>query len=104
MASTIFMEAQVSEMPDKDVNSRAITPGDDGVERGRLHVMPARVFVAKFLREDGGDFCDECLAARLGLPLWEVQGATAALDGAEFLTYDAWCAGCYHRRQVTEAA
>ena len=92
-------------MPDQDVSSRAIPPGDeDDVERGRLHVMPVRVFVAKFLREDGGDFCDECLAERLGLPLWEVQRATAALDGAEFVTYDAWCAGCYRRRQVTEAA
>ena len=92
-------------MSDHDVSSRAITRGrKDDVERGRLHVMPARVFVAKFLRQDGGDFCDECLAERLSLPLWEIQRATAALDGAEFVIYDAWCAGCYRRRQVTEAA
>ena len=92
-------------MADQDVNSRSMAGGDeDDVERGRLHVMPAHVFVAKFLREDGGDFCDECLAERLSLPLWEVQRATAALNGAEFVTYDAWCAGCYRRRQVTEAA
>ena len=91
-------------MPDQ-LNARAINHGEeDTAERGRLYVMPARVFVAKFLREDGGDFCDECLAERLTLPLWEVQLATAALDGAEFLTYDAWCAGCDRRRQVTEAA
>lgn len=91
-------------MPD-ELNARPITPGEaDTTERGRLYVMPARVFVAKFLREDGGDFCDECLAERLRLPLWEIQLATAALDGAEFLSYDAWCAGCCRRRQVTEAA
>jgi hypothetical protein len=92
-------------MRDQDVHSRALGTGDeDDAERGRLHVLPARVFVAKFLREDGGDFCDECLAEKLSLPLWEVQRATAALVGAEFVTYDAWCAGCYRRRQVTEAA
>ena len=92
-------------MHDHDVNFRAM-PRDSkqDVERGRLHVMPARVFVAKYLREEGGDFCDECLAERLSLPLWETQQATAALNGAEFLTYDAWCAGCFRRRQVTEAA
>ena len=92
-------------MPDQDLSAPATAATDEhDVARGRLHVMPARVFVAKFLREDGGDFCDECLAERLSLPLWEVQRATAALDGSEFVTYDAWCAGCYRRRQVTEAA
>ena len=92
-------------MRDPDVTSRAVGGGDEhDVERGRLHVMPARVFVAKFLREDGGDFCDECLAERLTLPLWEIQRATAALVGAEFVIHDAWCAGCHRRRQVTEAA
>jgi len=40
-------------MHDHDVNSRAM-PRDSkqDVERGRLHVMPARVFVAKYLREE----------------------------------------------------
>jgi hypothetical protein len=92
-------------MPDQEVSPSAIpTSNDPDVERGQLHVMPARVFVAKFLREDGGDFCDECLAERVSLPLWEVQSATASLAGADFVTHDAWCAGCYRRRQVTEAA
>ena len=92
-------------MFDQEVSPSAIPPGNEpDVERGRLHVMPARVFVAKFLREDGGDFCDECLAERVSLPLWEVQRATVALAGADFVTRDAWCAGCYRRRQVTEAA
>ncbi len=91
-------------MPNQVDARMATRGGDERVERGRLHVMPARVFVAKFLREDGGDFCDECLAERLTLPLWEIQQATAALHNAEFLTHDAWCAGCYRRRQVTEAA
>jgi hypothetical protein len=93
-------------MPDQDVTSRAVAPRvkQIEVERGRLHVMPARIFVAKFLREDGGDFCDECLAERLMLPLWEVQQATASLQGADFVSHDAWCAGCYRRRMVTEAA
>ena len=88
-----------------DDNSLAMTRNDEhDVERGRLYVMPARVFVAKYLREEGGDFCDECLAERLALPLWEVQRATAALDGTDFVSHDAWCAGCYRRRHVTEAA
>ena len=93
-------------MRDLDVSSRPMRPDDDkhDVERGRLHVMPARVFVAKFLREEGGDFCDECLSERLTLPLWEVQRATAALEGPDFVSHDAWCAGCYRRRHVMEAA
>jgi hypothetical protein len=92
-------------MRDQDVSSPPMIRGDkQDLERGRLHVMPARVFVAKFLRENDGDFCDECLAERLALPLWEVQRATAALDGSDFVTHDAWCAGCYRHRHVTEAA
>ena len=66
--------------------------------------MPHRAQVTAFLREHPGPFCDDCLAAILGLPGKEVTLTTLALgDGQRFDGTFAVCSRC-HRRTWTVRA
>lgn len=65
--------------------------------------VPERI--AQFLK--AAAFCDDCIAARLGIaPRQQVQHATSALSSAgdTFTRSDGTCAICQKAKEVTRAS
>jgi len=65
--------------------------------------MPHQDVVLAFLKDNPGPFCDDCLAARLGLPPHDVVMTTLNLDEQNALGVRvdySFCRGCRRRERV----